>query len=75
MELLLANGKLSVDESAKTMPAIYTMVSAVQTTVGGEVDICEILDDQGISNIMHLDEIELSQVRAAFLGALGIEKN
>jgi 20S proteasome alpha/beta subunit len=75
VELLLAKGELSTDEAAKTMPAIFTLVSNVQTTVGGGVDICKITDGQGISNITHSGEIELSHVRAAFLGAVGIRGN
>jgi 20S proteasome alpha/beta subunit len=75
VELLLAKGELSTDEAAKTMPAIFTMVSNVQTTVGGGVDTCRILDGQGSGNITHSDEIELSQVRAAFLDAVGIKGN
>jgi 20S proteasome alpha/beta subunit len=72
-ELLVAKGDLSIDEAAKTMPAIFTLVSNVQTTVGGGVDICRITDGQGISNITHSNEIDLSQVRTAFLGAVGIK--
>lgn len=75
VELLLANGELSTDEAAKTIPAIFTLVSNVQTTVGGGVDICRITDDQGISNITHSDEIDLSQVRVAFLRAVGVKGN
>jgi 20S proteasome alpha/beta subunit len=75
VELLLANGELSTDESAKVMPAIFTMVSDVQTTVGGGIDICKITDDQEIGNISHSDEINLSQIRLAFLRAIGIKNN
>lgn len=74
LELLLANGELSTDESATVMPAIFTMVSDVQTTVGGGIDICKITDDHETGNITHSEEINLSQIRVAFLTAVGIKK-
>ena len=74
VELLLANGELSIDESTKVMPAIFTMVSDVQTSVGGGIDVCKITDNQEISNITHSDEINLSQIKVAFLRAFGIKK-
>ena len=75
VELLLVRGELLTHEATKTIPAIFTMVSDVQTTVGGGVDICEITDGQGIQDITHLGDIDLSKVRTAFLGAVGINRN
>lgn len=72
--LLLANKELSVDDSAKTIPAIFTLVSDVQTAVGGGVDIYQIIDNQGIGIITHSDEINLSQIKVAFLRAVGVKK-
>ena len=74
LELLLANEELSVDESATMIPAIFTIVSDVQTAVGGGVDIYKITDDHGNGNITHSEEINLSQIRVAFLTAVGVKK-
>jgi len=48
------------------MPAIFTIVSNVQTTVGGGVDIGIIKDEEGIGNIVH-EEVNLSRLRTDIL--------
>lgn len=72
VELLLAQGNLSTKEAAKTIPTLFTLVSNVQTTVGGGVDIGIIKDEQSIENIMHKDEVSLSRLRSAILGAMDV---
>jgi len=72
VELLLARGNLSTEEAAKTMPTLFTLVSSAQTTVGGGVDIGIIKDEQGIESIVHKEEVSLSQLRSAILGAMDI---
>ena len=72
VELLLAQGNLSTEEAAKTMPTLFTLVSNVQTTVGGGVDISIIKDEQGIENIMHKDQVSLSRLRSAILSAMDV---
>ena len=72
VELLLAQGNLSTKEAAKTIPALFTLVSNVQATVGGGVDIGIIKDEQSIENIMHKDEVSLSRLRSAILGAMDV---
>ena len=73
VELLLAEGNLHIDEAAKAMTALFTLVSNVQTTVGGGVDICIIKDEQGTGNIVHEKEINLERLRQALLSATGIK--
>lgn len=70
VELLLAQGNLLTEEAAKTMPILFSLVSTVQTTVGGGVDIGIIKDEQGIGNIMHEEEVSLKRLREAILGAM-----
>ena len=72
VELLLAQGNLSTEEAAKTMPALFTLVSNVQTTVGGGVDIGIIKDKKGISGIVHEEEVNLSRLRSAILSAMDL---
>lgn len=73
VELLLADGGLCTEEAAKTMATLFTLVSNVQTTVGGGVDICIIKDDQGTGDIVHEKEVSLEQLRAAVLNAMDIK--
>ena len=73
VELLLAPGYLLAEEAARIMPAIFTLVASVQTTVGGGVDICTIRDGQGSGNIIHADEISLTRLKTAMLGAMDIK--
>ena len=72
VELLLAQGDLSTEEAAKTMPTLFTLVSNVQATVGGGVDISIIKDEQGIGGIVHEEETDLSRLRFAILGAMDV---
>jgi len=72
VELLLAQGNLSTEEAAKTMPTLFTLVSNVQTTVGGGVDIGIIKDEQGIGGIVHEEEVDLSRLRSAILTAMDL---
>jgi len=73
VDLLLADDSLYADEAAKVMPTLFTLVSNVQTTVGGGVDIGIIKDNQDIGNIVHEEEVDLNQLRAAILEAIGIK--
>ena len=73
MELLLADGGLSVDEASKAMAPLFTLVSNVQTTVGGGVDIYVIRDGQGIGQFTHSKEVSLEGLRFGVLKALGIQ--
>jgi proteasome alpha subunit len=72
VELLLAQEDLSSDEATRVMPTIFTMVSNVQTTVGGGVDICIVNDGEEIGEIQHLGDIDLKPLRAGIFNALGI---
>ncbi len=72
VDLLLAQGDLSTDEAARVMPIIFTMVSNVQTTVGGGIDICSINDEQGIREITHEQGVAPGAFRTAILGTLNI---
>ncbi len=72
VELLLADGGLCTEEAAKTMATLFTLVSNVQTTVGGGVDICIVRDDQGAENIMHEKEVSLERLKVAILNAMYI---
>ena len=73
VELLLAQGDLSTKESARAVPTLFTLVSNVQTTVGGGVDICIINDEQGIGEITHEEEVALGAFRTAIISALNIK--
>ena len=63
VELLMAQGDLLPEEAARIMPTLFSLVSNVQTTVGGGVEICVIKDDQGAGNIVHEKEINLERLR------------
>ena len=54
------------------MPTLFTLVSNVQTTVGGGVDIGIIKDEQGIGGIVHEEEVDLSRLRSAILTAMDL---
>jgi 20S proteasome alpha/beta subunit len=75
VELLLAQGDLSTKESAKVMPILFTLVSNVQTTVGGGVYIGIINDEQGGWEIMHEEEASLAVLRKAVLNTLNIKSS
>ena len=72
VELLLADGSLYADEAVKTMAPLFTLVSSVQTTVGGGVDICTIKDEQETGNIVHNNEVSLEQLKSAILNTMGV---
>ena len=72
VELLLADSSLHADEVVKTMAPLFTLVSSVQTTVGGGVDICTIKDEQETGNIVHNDEVSLEQLKSAILNTMGV---
>jgi len=72
VELLLSDGSLSTKEAAKTIAPLFTLVSNVQTTVGGGVNVCIIKDDQGIGSIVHEKEASLDRLKAAILGAMDV---
>jgi len=72
VELLLADGSLHADEVVKTMAPLFTLVSSVQTTVGGGVDICTIKDEQETGNIVHNNEVSLEQLKSAILNTMGV---
>ena len=73
VDLLLADGNLNAQDGVKAMPFLYTLVSAVQTTVGGGVDTCIVKDGEGIGVVQHRDDISLRPLRSAVLDALGIQ--
>lgn len=73
VDLIFADGDLSTQDAVKVMPSLYTLVSTVQTTVGGGVDICIVKDREGIGDIQHKDDINLKPLRSAVLNALGIQ--
>jgi len=72
VELLLAPGALSIDDTAKTIPVLFTLVSNVQTTVGGGVDICIVKDGEVTSKIQHFPDVDLQPLRAGILNTIGI---
>jgi 20S proteasome alpha/beta subunit len=73
VELLLADGNLRVDEAARTVPTIFSLVSNVQTTVGDGVDISIIRDDKGLDGIRYEKEVSLDRLKAAILGAFDLK--
>jgi len=72
VELLLAQANLSTEGASKTMPTLFTLVSNVQITVGGGIDIGVIKDGQDIGDIMHQEEVNLSQLRSVILDAMDL---
>lgn len=73
VDLLLADNSLNTQDAAKVMPALYTLVSRVQTSVGGGMDICIVKDERGAGDIQHQDDIDVEPLRSAMLDALGIQ--
>jgi 20S proteasome alpha/beta subunit len=73
VDLLLAGDGLNTQEAAKVMPALYTLVSRVQTSVGGGVDICIVKDGEGVGDIQHQDDVDVEPIKSAVLDALGIQ--
>ncbi len=72
VELLLVREDLSTDQAARIMPTIFTLVSNVQTTVGGGVDICIVTDRAGAGEKQHFRDVDLNPLRASILHELGI---
>jgi 20S proteasome alpha/beta subunit len=72
VDLVLAPGNLYTNEAAKIIPTIFTLVSNVQTTVGDGIDICVVVDDQGVSDISHKKEVSLDRLRSVFLSATNV---
>ena len=73
VELLLAQGDLPTKESTRAMPTLFSLVSNVQTTVGGGVDICIVKDGKGAGEIQHFGDVDLKPLRTSMLNALGIQ--
>jgi len=73
VDLLLAQGDLPTKETARTMPTLFSLVSNVQTTVGGGVDICIVKDGEGAGKMQHFGDVDLKPLRASILNALGIQ--
>ncbi len=70
VDLLLADGNLNAQDTAKVVPYLYTLVSSVQTSVGGGVDICVIRDGKDRCNIVYKGEVDLARFRKAILGTI-----
>lgn len=71
-DLLFNNGDLKCEDAKRLIPVVFTMVSNVQTSVGGGVDICIIKNEEEIGQIRHNDEISLKSLRLAILNYFGI---
>jgi 20S proteasome alpha/beta subunit len=72
LELLLVPGDLTVEEVARAMPTLFTLVSSVQMAVGGGVDSIVVKDGEGQGVIQHNSEVSLEPLRSAMLSAIGI---
>jgi 20S proteasome alpha/beta subunit len=73
VDLLLADGKLKMDEAAKTLPTVFTLVSNVQLSVGDGLDVCIIQDNTGSGSITEKKEVALDGLRKAILDVLDIK--
>ncbi len=73
LELLLAPGDLTIKESTRAIPTLFTLVSNVQATVGGGVDICIVKDGKGADEIQHFGDVDLEPLRADVINALAIQ--
>lgn len=73
VDLLLADGNLNVQDTVKVIPSLYALVSGVQTTVGGGVDIADVEDGKVTGVIQHKDNISLKPMRTVILHSLGIQ--
>jgi 20S proteasome alpha/beta subunit len=74
VDLLLAKRNLTMEEAAKVIPAIFTLVSNVQMAVGGGVDICCIRDKQGTLDVVHVPEIDLTPLKQLILESINIKE-
>lgn len=72
VELLLADGGLTTDEATKVVATIFTLVSNVQTTVSGGVDVCTIKDGEVTGEIQHFGDVDLNPLRVFILNTIGI---
>lgn len=72
VDLLLADGSLTTGDAAKVMATIFTMVSNVQATVGGGVDVSIIRDGEATGEIKHFGDADLSPLRVSILNSIGI---
>ncbi len=72
LDLLLDDGDLASQDAVKVMPLLFTLVSNVQTTVGGGVDMCVVRDEQGSGAVQHSDDVNLQQLRSGILNTIGI---
>jgi hypothetical protein len=70
VELLLAPGDLSTTEASKAIPTIFTLVSNVQTTVGGGVDICIVKDGNIAGDIQHIGDVDLTPLRTVIFNTI-----
>ena len=73
IELLLAPGDLSINESVRVIPTLFTLVANVQTTVGGGVDIGIVKHREGAGDIQHFDDVELQPLRDGILNSLAVQ--
>jgi len=72
VDLLLTHGDLKAEDVVKAMPSLFSLVSSVQTTVGGGVNMCIVKDGDGTGEIWHTGEVNLKPLRSAILEAMGI---
>ncbi len=72
VELLLADGGLTTDQAAKVVAAVFTLVSNVQATVGGGVDVSIIRDGEASGEIKHFGDADLNPLRVSILNSIGI---
>ncbi len=73
VELLLAPEDLLTEEAARMIiPVIFTLISNVQTTVGGGVDICIVKDREVTGEIEHFGDVDLKPLKAGILNTIGI---
>ena len=73
VDLLLTHGDLRTEDVVKAIPPLFSLISSVQTTVGGGVDMCIVKDGDGIGEIWHSGEVDLKPLRSAILDAVGIQ--
>jgi len=62
---------LKAEDVVKARPSLFSLVSSVQTTVGG-VNMCIVKDGDGTGEIWHTGEVNLKPLRSAILEAMGM---
>jgi 20S proteasome alpha/beta subunit len=72
VELLLADGSLTTNEATKVVAIIFTLVSNVQATVGGGVDVSIIKDGEATGEIKHFGDTDLNPLRVSILNSTGV---